>query len=99
MKRKPVKSSNIKSVGYESRVMEIEFHKGDVYNFFDVPEEIYNEMIIDKSVGRYFYRYVKGKYDFELKPRSSCCNADTMINGDVTRYYTCAKCGKPCDPK
>jgi len=38
MKRKTVKSSNIKSVGYDIRnkILEIEFNNGAVYHYKDV---------------------------------------------------------------
>ena len=31
---------------------------------------------------------------------SKCCNADARAHtGDLTGYYTCLKCGRPCDLK
>ena len=41
MNRKPVRSSNISSIGYdsESKTLEIEFHSGGVYQYFNVPEK------------------------------------------------------------
>lgn len=35
------------------------------------------------------------------EPLSACCHAKMRVAGDdreVTRYYVCTKCGKPCDP-
>ncbi len=28
---------------------------------------------------------------------SDCCYAKLKIEGQVTHYYTCTKCGDPCD--
>jgi len=64
MKRESVSSSNISSIGYdsESRTLEIEFHSGGVYHYFDVPQSIYDELMHASSHGSYFHRYVKDRY-------------------------------------
>lgn len=31
------------------------------------------------------------------KEKSKCCNADVTVEGNVTCYYVCSKCGKVCD--
>ncbi|MBM3118253.1 MAG: KTSC domain-containing protein [Chloroflexi bacterium] len=64
MKRESVSSSNISSIGYdsESRTLEIEFHSGGVYQYFDVPQSIYDELMHASSHGSYFHRYVKDRY-------------------------------------
>ena len=45
VRRKEVKSSNIKSIGYDqrSRLLVIEFLSGSVYEYYNVPQEIYAE--------------------------------------------------------
>lgn len=65
--RIPLASSNIASAGYDrkSRIMEIEFHDGSVYQYFDVPEKVYLELINAPSHGAYYMHEVKGKYNFE----------------------------------
>ncbi len=64
MIRQPVSSSNISSIGYdpESRTLEIEFHSGGVYQYFNVPESIYNALMSASSQGSYFHHYIKGQY-------------------------------------
>lgn len=64
MKRQSVSSSNITSVGYdsESHTLEIEFHSGGVYQYFDVPQSTYDELMHASSHGSYFYRYIKDQY-------------------------------------
>jgi hypothetical protein len=57
MKREPVKSSSIKSVGYENRskILEIEFHRGpSLYRYFDVPWLVYSELMTSESKGKSF---------------------------------------------
>ena len=28
---------------------------------------------------------------------SKCCGEDVIVEGSFTHYYSCDKCGKPCD--
>lgn len=46
MKRVPVSSINLSSVGYNksNQVLEIEFNGGRVYQYFDVPKRIHQEL-------------------------------------------------------
>lgn len=64
MIRKPVSSSNISSIGYdpESRSLEIEFHSGGVYQYFNVPESVYNALMSASSHGSYFHHHIKDQY-------------------------------------
>jgi len=69
MDRTPVSSSNIRSIGYDpqSGVLEVEFTTGDVYQYFNVPEHLYQGLLSAASPGqflniniiRYGYRYWK----------------------------------------
>lgn len=64
MKRQQVTSSNIYSVGYDvqSQILEIEFHSGGIYQYFNVPSAIFNNLMSASSHGSYFNRYIKGQY-------------------------------------
>jgi hypothetical protein len=66
MNRNSVDSSNIASVGYDedSSTLEIEFHSGGVYQYFDVPNHVYRDLVSAESVGRYFANHIKGHYRF-----------------------------------
>lgn len=66
MQRTAVSSSNVASVGYDpnSSTLEIEFNNGAVYQYFDVNENVYKELIIASSVGGYLAANIKGKYRF-----------------------------------
>ncbi|MGO0792313.1 KTSC domain-containing protein [Herbaspirillum seropedicae] len=66
MNRDPVTSSNVTSVGYDpdSGTLEVEFHNGSIYQYFDVPEALYNGLIHADSVGGFLAAHVKGTYRF-----------------------------------
>lgn len=65
MKRDPVTSSNVAAVGYDdaTHTLEVEFKDGSVYQYFAVPESVYNGLRAasqsGESVGHYFDVYVK----------------------------------------
>ncbi len=66
MKRTHVESSNIESIGYDSRsqTLEIEFLNGSVYQYFDVPEHIYSGLMNADSHGKYLNANIKGVYRY-----------------------------------
>ena len=66
MVRQFVSSSNIRSIGYDSQsqTLEIEFLNGCIYQYFNVPESIYNALMAASSHGSYFHRYIKDQYRF-----------------------------------
>ena len=63
LKRTKVKSSNIKSIGWEDEVLEIEFHNGGVYIYTGVPQDIHKILINAGSKGRAFFRYIRSNQD------------------------------------
>lgn len=66
MERVPVVSSNIASVGYdcESEVLEVEFNNHSIYQYFDISERVYDDLISADSIGGYFALNIKGLYRF-----------------------------------
>lgn len=66
MERTAVSSSNISSIGYdqESNTLEVEFHSGAVYQYFDVPLNIYQEFMAADSKGQYFAQHIKGYFRY-----------------------------------
>jgi hypothetical protein len=66
VKRSPVASSNIRTIGYDNnrQTLEIEFVGGTVFQYFDVPEGTYQGIISSSSVGRYFQDNVKKRYSY-----------------------------------
>lgn len=55
----PVNSSNLKSVGYENKTLEIAFKNNTVYQYFDVEINKYRELLNASSKGTYLDRYIK----------------------------------------
>jgi hypothetical protein len=64
MERESVRSSNLKSVGYDdtNQILEIEFHHGGVYQYFGVSENVYDELMSANSKGSYFSSNIKNFY-------------------------------------
>lgn len=66
MRRDPVASSNLVSVGYDpsSQTLEIEFSSGGIYQYYNVPETIYNELLLAPSKGQFFASQVKDSFPY-----------------------------------
>jgi len=64
MKQAKVKSSNIKSIGYDpdAEILEVEFKDGAVYQYEDVPKKLHLKLMKTKSPGKVFYAEIKGKF-------------------------------------
>ena len=70
--RVKVKSTNVSTLGYNSikKLLHVEFHNGSVYEYENVPKNLYDEIIKNKessifSVGKYFANNIKNKYKFK----------------------------------
>lgn len=61
MERQYVTSSNILSIGYDpdNMILEVEFTTGAVYQYYDVPQSIYDGLMAADSHGTYLSAYVK----------------------------------------
>lgn len=66
MKRQSVESSNLASVGYDEakQILEIEFNHGAIYQYHDVPSDVFDELMDAESHGRYFVHNIKDDYEF-----------------------------------
>ncbi len=66
MRRQPVTSTNLSEVGYddERRVLEVLFSNGHVYQYFDVPMAIYQELMRAGSIGQYLNANIKGAFRY-----------------------------------
>jgi len=66
MQRQPVTSSNLRSVGYDAQTstLEVEFHHGAVYQYFEVPESRFTELLAAASKGSYFNDHIKDQYRY-----------------------------------
>lgn len=67
MERQYVSSSHIASIGYDpdNMVLEIEFLSGAVYQYYDVPQSIYEGLMAADSHGKFLAAYIrKGGYRY-----------------------------------
>ena len=53
MQRQPVSSSNIESIGYDpaAQILEVAFLNHTVYQYFNVPQHVYEELMAAGSHG------------------------------------------------
>lgn len=67
MQRHAVKSTSVKTLGYDpvQSTLEVEYHNGAVYRYFNVPELHYLRLIDGRSIGRYINACIKVRYRFE----------------------------------
>lgn len=66
MERGYVASSNLQSVGYDesSQTLEIEFQSGGIYRYFNVPVNLYRELMLTPSKGRFLHQYIKNAFPY-----------------------------------
>lgn len=66
MKRTPVTSSNIASIGYDENTstLEIEFLDNSIYQYFDVPQQIYKGLMQADSHGKFLAQNIKGVFRY-----------------------------------
>ena len=66
MNRIQVKSSNLDSIGYseDTKTLEVKFIKSGVYQYSDVPKEVYDNFIASESKGKFFFKNIRGVYKF-----------------------------------
>ena len=66
MERYSVASSNIASVGYDAatETLEVEFLNGSMYQYYNVPENMYDRFMQDPSKGRFLNLYIKNAYPY-----------------------------------
>ena len=67
MERKSVESSNLASIGYdaENEILEVEFKHGGIYQYFDVPENVYEQLLNADSHGVYFSANIRNDYQYQ----------------------------------
>ena len=86
IERVPVKSSSIKSIGYnlQSSSLELEFVNDSIYIYRNVPEHVYKEFLAAESKGRYFQAKISGKYPFDRSPGGSKVHDRLLPKGQST---------------
>ena len=74
MKRSFVKSSALRTQGYdkESQTLELEYINGSIYQYFPVPLEVYEAFRNADSKGHFINLYVKPYFDCrEIRRRTA----------------------------
>lgn len=66
MDRNHVASSNIASVGYDepSQTLEVEFLNGSIYQYYNVPPNMHQELMQAGSKGKFLNTYIKNAYPY-----------------------------------
>lgn len=66
MIRESVSSTSIASIGYDeaSQTLEIEFSNGSVYQYYNVPQTIFDELRTSPSVGKFHAYQIKDVFPF-----------------------------------
>lgn len=59
-------SSSIARFCYKEReqVLIVEFKHGGVYNYYDVPQRVFEQIILAPSKGRFFLEHIREEYDY-----------------------------------
>ena len=67
MKRSLVQSSSLHSVGYDTaaQVLEVEFRRGGIYQYFGLPEPVYEALLNAASVGKFFQANIRDRFKSE----------------------------------
>ncbi|HTC94907.1 MAG TPA: KTSC domain-containing protein [Terriglobales bacterium] len=66
MKRLPVDSSAVRSIGYDTKslVLEIEYANGSVYDYYGVSPETYQEFCEADSMGAFINFRIKPNFQY-----------------------------------
>ncbi|MDE0174250.1 MAG: KTSC domain-containing protein [Defluviicoccus sp.] len=66
MQRYSVASSNIASIGYDANTetLEVEFLNGSLYQYYNVPQNMYDQLMAEGSKGRFLNAYIKNAYPY-----------------------------------
>ena len=66
MDRHQVASSNIRAIGYDvtTQTLEIEFLSGWVYQYYEVPEYLYDQIMKASSKGQFLHYYIRNAFPY-----------------------------------
>ena len=73
IKRVPVESTALATVGYSKRLraLEIEFRNGAIYRYLEVAPEVYDALLQARSKARFYDENIRHKYrSLHVRPRS-----------------------------
>ena len=66
MNRQSVSSKNVASIGYDeaNQTLEIGFLSGPVYQYYNVPSSLHQQMMQASSKGKFLHQYIKNAYPY-----------------------------------
>lgn len=61
-----VSSSNVNAIGYDSgtSTLRVRFNDGSEYDYYNVPENIYNDFLSAGSPGTFLHQVIKGQFSY-----------------------------------
>lgn len=89
----PVDSSNIQSVGYfsEKRILRVKFSSGGAYDYHEVPEQVYANLMASDSKGSFISRFIVKVFGTSkvgvCKECEGCGNWEFWKFDDVEKSY------------
>lgn len=60
-----VTSSNIDSIGYEGTTLYVCFKNDWLYEYYDVPRSVYEELMAASLPGRFLANHIKNEYRYK----------------------------------
>lgn len=66
MNRDPIASSTIIAVGYDepSQTLEVEFKTGSVYQYYNVSQALFDQLMAAASKGQFLHYNIKNAYPY-----------------------------------
>lgn len=66
MDKRPVASSSVRAIGYDTptQTLEVEFWSGRMYQYYNVPDNMYEQFMQAPSKGRFLNYYIKYQYPY-----------------------------------
>jgi len=61
-----VQSTNVTAIGYDepSQTLEVEFNTGSIYQYYNVPQHLYDALMQASSKGQFINAYIKNAHSF-----------------------------------
>jgi hypothetical protein len=53
----------ILAIGYDDNTLRIVFNSGRDYLYHDVPQDVFTDLVLAESIGRYFNTYIRDNYE------------------------------------
>ncbi len=62
----PEQSSNVREIGYDAKsmTMTVTFRNAQAYQYFDVPQDIWQQALEAQSIGSFMAKVIKGNYRY-----------------------------------